>query len=69
MLVCIVPGAKSEFDPDSTNFFYTKGFIYFLAILGASTTGFGAAIIWVGQGGYIAESSTNKNLGMNMGIF
>ena len=69
MLVCIVPGAKSEYAPDSKNFFYSKGFIYFLAILGSCVTGFGAAIIWVGQGGYIAESSNQKNLGTNMGIF
>ncbi len=69
MLMCIVAGAKSEYGQHSDSFFFSKPFIYVITILGALATGFGASIIWVGQGGYIAESSSERNLGTNMGIF
>jgi MFS family permease len=38
-------------------------------ILSASLTGFGASLIWVGQGRYISECATSENMGLYNSIF
>ena len=55
--------------PESTSFFTSAGFMCSLLFLCAIMNGFGAAIIWVAEGGYVASCAIPKTRGFFYGFF
>jgi MFS family permease len=70
-ILCFLPPAMypdHKADPNPS-FLYNKNFIYFLSLFSAAINGFGAGILWVAQGNYVAECATNANKGFFFGYF
>lgn len=65
----IFPAIRYDNGEESTGFFTSDGFIKTLLIICALINGFGAAIIWVANGSYIAECATPKTKGFFFGFF
>lgn len=48
-----IPAAVSGEQQDLKAFYTTKGFIYFITMLGAVLDGFGDALMWTAHGTYV----------------
>ena len=48
---------------DSSLFLLSRGFIYFIVLFSSAVNGFGAGILWVAQGKYIADCASDDNRG------
>jgi MFS family permease len=64
----ILPALKSE-EPTNTAWYLNKSFISTLILVSAGINGFGAALLWVASGNYIAECATDSNKGLFNSIF
>ena len=70
-VLCFLPPAfypLHKDDPDPS-FIFNKTFITFLSLFSAAVNGFGAGVLWVAQGKYVAECATDANKGFFFGYF
>jgi hypothetical protein len=59
-IICFLPPAyypAYKDDPDPP-FIFNKSFIYFLSLFSAAVNGFGAGVLWVAQGKYVADCAS-----------
>ena len=70
-VLCFLPAALYKDHEHDANpiFLLNKTFIYFLSIFSAAINGFGAGILWVAQGNYVAECATDANKGFFFAYF
>jgi MFS family permease len=66
---CFLPPAFYPEHKDSDIFIYKKSFIWFLSLFSAAVNGFGAGILWVAEGKYVADCATDENKGFFFGYF
>ena len=68
VLASTFPAYKYD-HPESSSFFTSTGFMGSLLILSAVLNGFGASIIWVAEGSYVASCAMPKTRGFFYGFF
>ncbi len=56
-------------DDEPSIFLLNVNFIWFIEIFAAAVNGFGAGILWVAQGKYIADCANSSNKGLYFGFF
>lgn len=68
-ILCFLPPAFYKDNMESSLFIFKRDFITVLSIVSAAINGFGAGILWVAQGMYVAECATDENKGFFFGYF
>ena len=69
VLCSLVPALKAEIYTDSELFVFSDWFVYMIMLLSGGMNGFGASILWVGQGKYIASCANDANKGRFFSLF
>jgi MFS family permease len=68
-ILCFLPPAFYPDHKDDPIFIFNRNFIYFLSLFSAAVNGFGAGILWVAQGKYVADCASDSNKGFFFGYF
>ena len=62
-ILCFLPPAFYPDHKDDGSFLFNRNFIITLSLVSAAINGFGAGVLWVAQGKYVAECATDANKG------
>jgi len=68
-ILCFLPAALYPEHKDSSSIIFNRRFIEVLSLFSSAVNGFGAGLLWVAQGKYVAECANDNNKGFFFGYF